>query len=84
ALSNVLDRLKIPHEVICFTTHTDSATYHKRLKQIREAEKKYGVSYSRYENLYMPVIKGYNERINTETKRRFGWLPHSGLMASNI
>ncbi|MFH4376904.1 cobalamin biosynthesis protein CobT, partial [Acinetobacter baumannii] len=33
ALSNVLDRLKIPHEVICFTTHTDSATYHKRLKQ---------------------------------------------------
>jgi len=84
ALSNVLDRLRIPHEVICFTTHTDSATYHKRLKQIREAEKKYGVSYSRYENLYMPVIKGYNERINTETKRRFGWLPHSGLMASNI
>ncbi|WP_354734613.1 cobaltochelatase CobT-related protein [Acinetobacter nosocomialis] len=84
ALSNVLDRLKIAHEVICFTTHTDSSTYYERRKLTREAEEKYGIEYSRYENLYMPIIKGYNERINTETKQRFGWLPHSGLMANNI
>lgn len=84
ALSNVLDRLKISHEVICFTTNNDYKTYHARLEKIQEAEKKYGVKYSRYENLYMPIIKGYNERINTETKQRFGWLPHSGMMASNI
>lgn len=79
ALSSVLDRLKIPNEVICFTTcgMADEA-------KIKEQEKKYGVTYSRYESLFMPVIKGYQERIATETKKRFGWLPNAGFLANNV
>lgn len=84
ALSSVLERLKIPHEVICFTTHTTSKQHYARMEKIREAQSKYSIRYSRVENLYMPIIKGYDERINTETKRRFGFLPHSGMMANNI
>lgn len=84
AMSNVLDRLKIAHEVICFTTHTPSKLYHDRRAKINEAEKKYKVEYSRTECLYMPIIKGFEERINTETKKRFGWLPNSGMLANNV
>ena len=79
ALSSVLDRLKISNEVICFTT--DGAP---DMSKAREQEKKYGVTYSRYESLYMPIVKGYQERIATETKRRFGWLPNAGFLANNV
>lgn len=84
ALSSVLDRLKISHEVICFTTNTNSKDYGKRREEMYESEKKHGVKYSRTENLYMPIVKGYEERVNTETKQRFGFLPHSGSMCNNI
>lgn len=84
ALSAVLDRLKINHEVICFTTHTESKGWSERRSKIIEAEKKYKVKYSRQENLYMPIIKDFEERISTETKRRFGWLPNSGMLANNV
>lgn len=84
ALSAVLDRLKIAHEVICFTTSQRSEDHYNRRKQIREAEEKYGIEYSRSENLYMPIIKGFDERISTETKKRFGWLPNSGMLANNV
>ncbi|MEJ8025482.1 cobalamin biosynthesis protein CobT [Acinetobacter baumannii] len=79
ALSSVLDRLKIAHEVICFTTGS-SPNYDK----IREQEKKYGVEYSRYESLYMPIVKGFKERIMTETKKRFAWLPNASFLANNV
>lgn len=79
ALSSVLDRLKIAHEVICFTTG-GTPDEHK----IREQEKKYGVEYSRYESLYMPVVKGFQERIMTETKKRFAWLPNASFLANNV
>ena len=79
ALSSVLDRLKIAHEVICFTTGGSPDEY-----KIREQEKKYGVEYSRYESLYMPIVKGFQERIMTETKKRFAWLPNAGFLANNV
>lgn len=79
ALSSVLDRLKIANEVICFTTGGSPD-----MGIAKEQEKKYGVQYSRYESLYMPIVKGYQERIATETKRRFGWLPNASFLANNI
>lgn len=84
AMSNVLDRLKIAHEVICFTTHMPSKVWTDRRNKIHEAERKYKVEYSRTECLYMPIVKGFEERINTETKKRFGWLPNSGMLANNV
>lgn len=79
ALSSVLDRLKISNEVICFTTAGMPT-----LTEAKEQEKKYGIEYSRYEALYMPILKTYEERLNTETKKRFGWLPHSKILANNV
>lgn len=79
ALSQVLDRLSISHEVICFTTgdvHDGS--------RMEEQERKYGVKYSRYESLYMPIVKGYEERINTETRQRFAWLPNVSFLRNNV
>lgn len=79
ALSQVLDRLSINHEVICFTTgdvHDGS--------RMEEQERKYGVKYSRYESLYMPIVKGYEERINTETRQRFAWLPNVSFLRNNV
>lgn len=79
ALSSVLDRLKISNEVICFTTCGAPD-----MTKAKEQEKKYGVTYSRYESLYMPIVKGYQERVATETKKRFGWLPNAGFLANNV
>lgn len=79
ALSSVLDRLKITHEVICFTTGGQVD-----VSKMREQEKKYGVRYARYEALYMPIVKGYGERLQTETKKRFAWLPNGSFFANNV
>lgn len=80
ALSSVLDRLKISNEVICFTTGPQMATAAKLEAEV----KKIGKPFTRTESLYMPIIKGFGERIGTETKRRFGWLPNSRILRNNI
>ena len=80
ALANVLDRLKISNEVICFTTGempVDAGKMH-------EEERKLGRRYSRMEPLYMPILKTYNERLTTDVKNRFGWLPNSRILRNNI
>jgi cobalamin biosynthesis protein CobT len=80
ALSSVLDRLKISNEVICFTTGPAMSTPAKLEAEVR----KIGRGFTRTESLYMPIIKGFGERIGTETKRRFGWLPNSRILRNNI
>jgi cobalamin biosynthesis protein CobT len=79
ALSSVLDRLKISNEVICFTTGPKVGG-----SKADEEERKIGRPFTRTESLYMPIIKGFGERIGTETKRRFGWLPNSRILRNNI
>ena len=81
ALSQVLDRLKISHEVICFTT----GEMDRKLNAEAEAEaKKLGIRYSRLEPLYMPVVKHFHERLATDVKNRFAWLPNSRFLANNV
>lgn len=79
ALSSVLDRLKISNEVICFTTGPNVGGV-----KAEEEARKIGRAFTRTESLYMPIIKGFGERIGTETKRRFGWLPNSRILRNNI
>lgn len=79
ALSSVLDRLKISNEVICFTTGPAVGG-----RKAEEEARKIGRPFTRTESLYMPIIKGFGERISTETKRRFGWLPNSRILRNNI
>lgn len=80
ALSAVLERLRISHEVIGFTTGSSAGDY----GEARAEAAKIGRSFTRDEALYMPVVKGYSERLSTETQKRFGWLPNSRILRNNI
>lgn len=80
ALSSVLERLRITHEVICFTTGEPVADP----SAIRAEEVKLGRDFTRDESLYMPIIKGFGERLGTETRSRFGWLPNSRILRNNV
>jgi cobaltochelatase CobT len=81
ALASVLERIGIPSEVICFTTGraaaTDPAAMAKEVAKI-------GRKFSRDEALYMPILKGFNERMTTEVRKRFGWLPNCNSLRNNI
>ncbi|PLC44475.1 hypothetical protein C0Q88_07290 [Ralstonia pickettii] len=81
ALASVLDRIGIKNEVICFTTG-ECPIDHRKLE---EEKAKIGKEFTRVESLYMPIIKGFNERMtSTETKSRFAWLPNSNILRNNV
>lgn len=80
ALASVLERIGIPCEVIGFTTGMAVADHGVLMAEA----KKIGREYSRYESLYMPVLKSFNERMTIETKKRFGWLPHTADLRNNV
>lgn len=70
ALSNVLERIGVSNEVIGFTTQGMIHGLHDP-EVIHAAERKLGRKYSRYEALDMPIFKDWNERLTTDTKKRF-------------
>jgi cobalamin biosynthesis protein CobT len=70
ALSSVLDRMKINHEVIGFTTRP----YEREVySELRADQLKTGLSYARLEALYMPILKGWEERMNAEVRQRLAY-----------
>jgi len=81
ALASTLDRIGITNEVIGFTTGGHGAL---RSEEVEKEQKLLGRGYTRVEPLYMPVVKGYDERMATNVKQRFAWLPHSGNLANNV
>ena len=75
ALSAVLERINIKHEVIGFTTWG----YHGEIpgfgrKVIRLEMEKAGFEFSRWEGLWMPVFKGFDERLTPTIKSRFAFM----------
>lgn len=80
ALSAVLDRLSIKNEVICFTTKGIGGLE----KEMHEQQMKLGIRFSRTEGIYMPILKGYDERMTAQVKERFGWLPNTRILRSNV
>lgn len=81
ALSSVLERIRISHEVICFTTGDIAGGDHE---EMRKEEVKLGRAFTRRESLYMPILKSFNERLGVDVKSRFGWLPNCRIMAANV
>lgn len=77
-LSSVLDRMKINHEVLGFTTQKPLPA------EMGEEERRTGVRYARYQNLYIPIFKSYAERLGTEAKKRFAALPHVHWLCENV
>lgn len=82
ALSQVLDRLGISHEVICFTTGAVPKEVAEGMA--KEKASNPGINYSRSEPLFMPILKNYHERLSTDVKSRFAWLPNARFYANNI
>ena len=80
ALASVLERINISCEVVAFTTGQPAF----EMERLRKEEQKIGRSFTRIESLYMPVIKSFNERLGSETRKRFGWLPNSSILRNNI
>jgi cobalamin biosynthesis protein CobT len=80
ALSSVLERIGISNEVICFTTGQPVVDY----ETLRAEARKIGRSFTRVESLYMPILKSFNERLKTDVKERFGWLPNSRILRNNV
>ncbi len=81
ALSSVLDRLNIKHEVIGFTTGYPPVDYSA---QFSEEKRRTGVRYSRTEIIYMPIFKGFDERLTPKVKRRFVQAVESRFLRNNI
>lgn len=79
ALSSVLERIGIKHEIICFTTGRQICDYSEQ-----QRAKSQGILYARTENLIMPIIKSFDETLNSEVRARFGRMPTEMPMHSNI
>lgn len=70
ALSATLEKVKIAHEVIGFTT----GDYYSTPKEMQEAmSKSVSHDFDRYIPIIMPVFKAFNERIDSTVKERMAW-----------
>ena len=77
-LASVLDRVKVACEVIGFTTKgTLPNDAHREAAEL-------GISWGRYDRLYMPVFKSFDKRFGTEEARKMAALSDAKFMSSNI
>lgn len=81
ALSSTLERVGIKHEVMGYTTRWQDW---RSIQEAQTSGQKAGIRYSRTEPLYMPVYKGFDERLTSEVKRRFAAAPHTDFMGANV
>lgn len=84
ALSTTLERIKIQHEVIGFTTKGSSELMEAAEEEFKRTRVR--VPYSRLLPLYMPVFKGWNERLDADTRARFANLRSGrpGFLHENV
>lgn len=75
ALSSTLERLRIRHEVIGFTTKESSPM----VRAMRADTAVTGVRYARNEALYMPIFKGFGERLAGDSIARIAYLGTPGV-----
>lgn len=66
AISSILDRLGISNEVIGFSTRGHSAQVMNDLRRDPNVG-----SYCRHEAIYMPIFKGFGERMGADVRARF-------------
>jgi len=84
ALSSTLERVKVDHEVLGFTTDGVAGDPEAR-RRMADEEYRLGRRFSRVEAIYMPIFKQFHERLTPNVKERFAWAQHEGgLLANNI
>lgn len=84
ALSQTLERVGITHEVIGFTTGKSKPGVEVDWQKAQEEQVRMGRRYSRLEPIYMPIYKGFKERITPEIRKRFADSIHNGYRNCNI
>ena len=79
-IASVLERLRIPFEVIGFTTAGTAGDLYRAMRE----EKTTG-SWGRIYPLYLPVFKGFNEKFTSDSKSRIAALTERpGWLAENV
>jgi hypothetical protein len=82
ALSQTLERVGIKHEVIGFTTKN---LLPAQERELRAEEARIGMTFSRVERLYMPIYKGFDERLTPDVRSRFAKaFARAGFLSQNI
>ena len=82
ALSQTLERVKIAHEVLGFTTLPANRTLDDL---ITAEEARIGKQYGRIEPIYMPIYKDFNERLTPAVKQRFAVAAeHQNFLRNNV
>jgi cobalamin biosynthesis protein CobT len=83
ALATTLERVNIPSEVLGFTTGSiycrDDQVFDKsKFAELEAALKaeyhKSGVRFCRTDPIYMPIFKDFNERLQSDVKKRFAYM----------
>jgi cobaltochelatase CobT len=92
--SQVLTNLNIPHEISTFTTYhgggpTPDAPKYPSWQEVNNAmssRKNDGKTYARYSPIVNFIAKGYDERLDEETKRLVSAIPSQfgGMMGGNV
>lgn len=85
ALSQTLERVKIAHEVIGFTTADWYGTPQALLDALEEEREKAAIHYHRTIPLAMPIYKSFDERIDATVKNRIAYAANAQRgLAGNI
>jgi cobalamin biosynthesis protein CobT len=83
ALSSTLERVKVAHECIGFTTGSGGPGYSSSV--ISAESHRIGRSFSRTEPVYMPIFKTFEERLTPVVKKRFAEaVGNQNFLANNI
>jgi cobaltochelatase CobT len=90
-LSQTLERVRVAHECIGFTTVCNRGRTmaerwgygHEEYTKLLEEEKKLGRFYSRHGPIWMPIFKDFDERITSTVKKRFADVPQRMRMNGN-
>lgn len=78
ALASVLDRMNISNEVMGFTTQSNLPS------EMNDDAARLDVRYARVQNIYMPIFKGFAERLTPDVKRRMATFPSRLDLRENV
>lgn len=84
ALSQTLERVRVRHEVVGFTTYDEDMPREVLKRMNEEARRLGGRGFSRTERLWMPIFKGMQERMTPEVRRRFAAAPYQAGLCNNV
>lgn len=73
ALATTLERVKITHEVLGFTTG-GLGHFPRSVQEAYRDEVDRGVDYDRIVPIVMPIYKSFDERITSDVKKRFAYM----------